>query len=220
MSNSAQIAKKSNTKMLRAMVGIGAVCAFLIVLTYESTFSRIQTLRENALQEAIFKVIPGTTTTKSFELKDGSFVELKEKKSDGPILYAGYNDNDELIGFAIPAEGQGYADVIRILYGYEPEKQTIIGMYVLESKETPGLGDKIEKDEKFRQNFTALYVKMNEENSKLINSIVTVKSGTKNNPWEVDGITGATISSRAIGDILDKSANHWLPIIEANSEEF
>ncbi len=202
------------------MVGIGAICAFLIVLTYESTFSRIQNLKEDALQEAIFKVIPGSTTSKSFEFKDGNFKELEDKKSNLPIVYAGYNAKDELLGFAIPAEGQGYADVIRILYGYDPHKQIIIGMYVLESKETPGLGDKIEKDEDFRLNFKALDVTLNEENSEVIHDINTVKQGTKINPWEIDGITGATISSRAIGDILNKSTNNWLPKIHANSETF
>ena len=44
----------------------------------------------------------------------------------------------------------GYQDVIRILlYGYSPEHQAIVGMRVLESRETPGLGDKIEKDPAF-----------------------------------------------------------------------
>ena len=31
-----------NIKMLRAMVGIGVLCALLIVLTYEGTFDRIE----------------------------------------------------------------------------------------------------------------------------------------------------------------------------------
>jgi electron transport complex protein RnfG len=33
-----------------------------------------------------------------------------------------------------------------LLFGYDPEQQKIVGFYVLESKETPGIGDKIEKD--------------------------------------------------------------------------
>lgn len=219
MSESAQIAKSSNIKMLRAMVGIGALCALLIVLTYESTLPRIERLKENALQEAIFKVIPGISKTKAFRLSDGKFVEMNKEKSSEEIIYAGYNENEELMGLAIPAEGQGYADIIKVLYGYDPQNENIVGMYVLESKETPGLGDKIEKDEDFKSNFKAMDVTLTTNDSKLIHSIKTVKSGTKTEPWQIDGITGATISSRAIGDILDNSTKKWLPIIQKRLDD-
>ena len=43
----------------------------------------------------------------------------------------------------------GYQDVIRVLYGYSFDTEAIIGIRVLESKETPGLGDKIETDPDF-----------------------------------------------------------------------
>ena len=48
------------------------------------------------------------------------------------------------------------------------------------------------------------------------NGVVTVKRGQKKNPWEIDGITGATISSRAVGVMLNASTNEWLAIIQAN----
>ncbi len=57
------------------------------------------------------------------------------------------------------------------------------------------------------------------DGSTMVNPIETVKSGAKTNPWEVDGITGATISSRAIGDILKKSTANIVPTISANVEQ-
>ena len=39
-------------------------------------------------------------------------------------------------------------------------------------------------------------------------------------PWEVDGITGATISSRAIGNILGESTAKWVPLIYQQKETF
>ncbi len=220
MTEPVQIEGSSNSKMLKAMVGIGAICALLIVMTYELTLPRIENLKEDALQEAIFKVIPGISQTKAFKLKDGKFVELKDEKPNAETIYAGYNEENEFLGLAIPAEGQGYADIIKILYGYDPANQVIIGMYVLESKETPGLGDKIEKDENFKSNFVEMDVRLTEDKSKLINDIKTVKSGEKKNSWEIDGITGATISSRAIGRILDNSTNEWMPIIQSRIDDF
>ena len=53
----------------------------------------------------------------------------------------------------LTAAAQGYADVVRVLYGYDPACACIVGMTVLESKETPGLGDKIDTDPDFLLNF-------------------------------------------------------------------
>ncbi len=209
----------SSTRMLIAMVGIGVLCALLIVLTFAGTKTRIETLQEQALQAAIFKVVPGITSTRTFVLNSsGKFIEGEAE--EGIRVYAGYNDDGALGGIAIEARGQGYADIIRILYGYDPVNEKVIGFYVLESKETPGLGDKIEKDETFLANFDALDVRLNQARDGLENRVVTVKSGAKVNPWEVDGITGATISSRAIGDIISSSSNKLLPAIQANLEVF
>ena len=83
--------------------------------------------------------------------------------------------------------------------------QTVVGFYVLESKETPGLGYKIEKDPNFLENFKALDVSLAEDFSALKNKVVPVKQGKKENAWEVDCITGATISSKAIGNIIGAS---------------
>lgn len=207
-------------KMLRAMVGIGVICALLIVVTYEQTLPRIERLRAEALEQAIFNVIPGITQTKKFQRNaDDTFTEVTTPDKTKQIVYAGYDDSNELIGIAIEAAGQGYADIIRILYGYNPKTETIVGFYVLESKETPGLGDKIEKDQTFLDNFSALDVSLSDD-SEIKNKVVTVKSGTKVNAWEVDGITGATISSRAIGAIISASSNDIIPLLYKHKQAF
>lgn len=218
MSKKSDISSPGNFLMLRAMVGIGALCGLLIVSSYEITLPRIERLRAEALQEAIFKVIPGITQTRAFTYENGAFVPANEESHNR--IYAGYDSVGVFKGIAINASGQGYADVIKVLYGYDPEKERIIGFYVLESKETPGLGDKIEKDPVFLENFSAMMVELNEQKTALVNRIVTVKSGSKSNSWEVDGITGATISSRAIGDIIAKSAEQWMPAIYQHKDVF
>jgi len=218
MKEQATIAPSDSFKMLRAMVGIGALCGLLIVFTYEGTLPRIERLRAEALQEAIFRVIPGITEMRSFSYQNNAFVPVGE--SDENVIYAGYDSQGIFKGVAIVAAGQGYADVIRIIYGYNPENQQVIGFYVLESKETPGLGDKIDKDPTFLENFTALDVSLNEDENDIKNKVTTVKRGTKTKAWEVDGITGATISSRAIGDIIATSTEQWIPIIYKNRAVF
>lgn len=204
--------------MLRAMVGIGVLCGLLIVLTYEGTLPRVERLRAEALERAIFKVLPGIESTQAFTWDGEAFVPASEESAE--VVYAGYDSSGKFTGMAIEAAGQGYADIIRILYGYDVNNQTVIGFYVLESKETPGLGDKIEKDAAFLENFEALDVSLSADFSRVMNQIIPVKKGTKQNPWEVDGITGATISSRAIGDILGESTAVWAPRIYQNRDQF
>ena len=211
----------NSSKMLRAMVGIGVLCALMIVLTYEGTLPRVTRLKAEALEKAISKVIPGTEKTKAFQyVENNGFSAIGGSEATGKIIYAGYDNNGKLTGVAIEASGMGYADVIRILYGYDFAKQTVVGFYVLESKETPGLGDKIEKDENFLANFIALDASLNDDLNNLKNKITPVKSGTKKNNWEVDCITGATISSRTIGEIIGESTERWVPVIFKNKEAF
>lgn len=206
--------KTQSTKMLQVMGGLGALCALLIVLTYEGTAERIAHLKDEALQQAVVYVLPGSKTTREFFIDTEH--QITTKWSENALsIFAGYDDQGTLIGVALEASGRGYADIIKVLYGYDPVKEQIIGFYVLESKETPGLGDKIQKDPAFLENFKELDVSLGPSGS-LKNTIITVKNGQKKNPWEVDGITGATISSRAIGVMINASANQWLPVIQAN----
>ncbi len=218
MSNQETISKPNSVKMLVAMVGIGALCGLLIVLTYEGTLPRIEKLKEEALQQAIFKVLPGITETQAFTFEGDRFIQSTGKGEN--TIYAGYDEEGNFKGVAIEASGQGYADIIRVLYGYNPESQEVVGFYVLESKETPGLGDKIEKDQHFLDNFSSMDVSLTEDLSAIKNKVKTVKSGAKVNSWEVDGITGATISSRAIGEIIGSSTSDWVPILYSQQEVF
>ena len=114
----------NSMKMLRAMVGIGVVCALLIVLTFEGTLPRIEKNKAEALEKAIFKVLPGITEKKTFQLTGNNvFTEINNEEEAEKIVYAGYDENGKLVGLAIKASGMGFADVLRILYGYDPEKQ-------------------------------------------------------------------------------------------------
>jgi electron transport complex protein RnfG len=83
---------------------------------------------------------------------------------------------------------------------------------VVASRETPGIGDKILVDKNFLANFP-LEAKLTADLKKLANAIVTVKHGSKTHPWEIDAITGATITSRAVGRAINDAAQLLLPRI-------
>jgi electron transport complex protein RnfG len=132
--------------------------------------------------------------------------------------YAGYDETGTLVGVALEAAGQGYADIIRIFYSYSPEKKCVTGVKVMESKETPGLGTQIETDEGFVANFDALAVPLAADGRTIEHPIALVKPGEKTEPWQIEAITGATISSRAVANILEKSTAERVPVIERNLE--
>ena len=199
---------------LIATLGVVAlISGVLVVLVYQLTLPAILENRRIAIERAIFTVLPGARSRINFALTAEGLERIDDQQTDGPRVYAGYDLSGKLTGVALEASAQGYQDIIRILYGYSPKCSCITGITVLESKETPGLGDKIETDPEFLVNFEALDGRLNATGERLNNEIVTVKHGKKSNPWEIDAISGATVSSKAIGRMLNNSAQKTFPLI-------
>jgi electron transport complex protein RnfG len=136
------------------------------------------------------------------------------------LIFAGYDEKHELVGVAIEAQRMGYQDVIQLLYGYSLEEEALIGMRVLSSRETPGLGDRIETDATFQQNFVALDMRLADGGEQLAHPIEFVKPGEKASPWQIDGISGATISSQAVAEMLRDSSAEWIPRIQQHRSDF
>ncbi len=203
--------------MYRAMVGIGLLCGLAIVTVFELTRPVIARNQAAALERAIFLVLPEARTSVTFRLSGGRF---EATGGGGELVYAGYGDGGQLVGLALEARGMGYQDTIRLLYGYSPARDAVVGVKVLESKETPGLGDKIETDDAFRRNFERLDVSLKADLSAVAHPIEVVKPGQKTEPWQVDGITGATISSVAVGNMLRHSTAYWIPRVRQHLDDF
>lgn len=196
---------------LIATLGItGFFSGVILVSAFLFTRPIIQQHRAEALQAAIYEVLPGTSRFETLELRDGQLVKVEATEETqgnneaAPQIYAGYNDKDELTGFAISSEEAGYQDLIVGIFGYDPQKEQVVGFKVLESKETPGLGDKIMKDENFQANFRSLAVDP---------QIVVVPNGEKTQDNQVEAITGATISSKAVVGLVEKGLAEWRPLI-------
>jgi len=203
--------KEPGSGRLIATLGLaGLFSGILLVGAYLLTLPMIQANKARELEAAIYKVLPGSKSYETLVLKDGDLELFKNedtsKKGAPPnSIFAGYDSTGALVGIAVPAEEPGFQDIIAGIYGYNPNSKAIIGFAVLDSKETPGLGDKITKDVDFQTNFVALSVEP---------EIVVVKKGEKKNPNEVEAITGATISSKAVVRLLQKSLGEWKPAIE------
>jgi electron transport complex protein RnfG len=206
----------SGKQMIVTMGAIGLVCGTLIVGAFQVTLPAITRNKAKLLEESILGVIPSATSARAFVENGGALAPAADASAPGNRYYAGYDDAHELVGVAVETSGQGFADVVRVIYGYSPQKQAIVGLKVLESHETPGLGTKIETEARFRANFDSLQVSPGVGGDKIENPIALAKRGEKDHPWEVEAITGATISSRAVADMLRASTETAVPIITRN----
>jgi electron transport complex protein RnfG len=200
----------SSLRLVLTLAIAGLVSGIAIIGIYESTLPTITANKARELREAVFKVLPGVTQMQPLVYRDSKLVVVEVPDKDEPVIYGGYDAQLDFVGYAMPAAGPGFQDTIAILYGYKPEQKIVVGMEVLESRETPGLGDKIYKDAEFVGGFSALSIEP---------EIVAVKKGTKSQPNEIDAITGATISSKAIVRIINETHAAWAGQLPAPGSE-
>ena len=194
-------------RLVATLGATGLVAGLVLASVFLGTKPAIERNRAEALRAAILGLLPGTETITELRPEGGELVGRPPggESAGGELVYSARDAAGDLLGYAVPAEGPGYMDTVGLIYGYEPRNRTIVGIAILESRETPGLGDKIIADPAFHENFRRLRVEP---------TIVPVKRGRKNSANEVDCITGATISSEAVVTILNRSVERWIPLLK------
>ncbi len=201
------------------VVGVGVTCGTLILAVHEATRQRITDNRAAYRDQAAITVLPGAIRVTSFRWDDtgqgvsGHWVADGDRQSAETIL-AGYDPAGALVGVAIEAAGRGYQDTIRLIYGYSPTQQVILGFRILESRETPGLGDRVETDSAFVDQFRGLPVQAIDRGNE--EPRVELGGADQQRAWQVDGISGATVTSRAVARTIAESVARWFPRIEAD----
>ena len=200
----------NTSKAMIATLGfVTALSGFLIVTVYQATKPAIEENKRLAIQKTVLEVIKGATAYKHFVINDKGELLAAAPGLKGTNVYAGYDAGGKLTGLAAEGRAQGYSGAVETIYAYTPSCQCITGVKVIKQTETPGLGDKVITNKDFVANFDKLDATVNGD--ALANAIVAVKHGSKKNPWEIDAISGATISSKAIAKGLNGSAQDVLP---------
>ncbi len=140
------------------------------------------------------------------EISDEKALKVKDKSGKPfDILYYNVNRKDGKTDFAFALPGKelavkGFSGPINALIATDKELTVMRGIMVLDHKETPGLGDKINKRHSFRKYFEELNIKPMPEVM-----IKTVKSkNTNKEKLEIHAITGATISSKAVAFLVNQ----------------
>jgi electron transport complex protein RnfG len=193
----------SSGRLIATLATAGALAGLVIVLVFGWANPRIQAYRAMVLREAIQEVLHSPDSVQTWYVVDGALSETSPAGADtitAEKVHLGMDADGQPIGYAITGQEPGFQDFILVIFGYDPDAGRVLAMKVLESKETPGLGDKIYKDSAFVAGFE-------QAASPLEGVKVGAGSGSEN---EVDMITGATISSRTVIGII----NHRIEALE------
>jgi electron transport complex protein RnfG len=210
------------SSMIKTLGIVATVCGLIIVGAYQGTYDAVAANRRIALERAVFKVIPSAKSVSEFNALPGGGIapaEQGEPPAGAVKFYAAYDGTGKLAGIAAEGAAKGYADTVRIMFGYSPTSQSVVGIGVVSMRETPGIGDKILTDKEFLANFASLDVQLNRELSALANEVKAVKHGSKTKPWQIDAISGATVTSRAVGKAINDSAQQLLPRLVPHIEK-
>lgn len=200
-----------SSRLMATLATAGALAGLAIVFVYGWTQPTIQAYKARMLAEAVQEVLRAPASYDTLYVLEGRVTpNLPTGSPDGfETVYLGFRTDGSPIGYAIAAGEPGFQDVVRLIFGYDASDGTVLGMKVLESKETPGLGDKIEKDQAFVQQF---------------DGAVTPLYGVKprdatGDPHEIDMITGATISSKTVINVINHALERLGPALAAYIEE-
>lgn len=158
---------------------------------YELTKEPIAASKLAKQNTAIKQVVPdfdNEPANESYTIDvDGGTLEFFPAKKGG-----------ELVGTAVSTfTNQGFSGEFKIMVGFLPDG-TINNISVLEHKETPGLGDKMQK------NKSDWSLQFNGKNPADFQLKVTKDGG------DVDAITASTISSRAFCDAVQRAYNAYM----------
>lgn len=102
----------------------------------------------------------------------------------------------EVLLVVLPVSGAGYQSTLRAMLALGPDLRTIAALTITQQGETPGLGARIEDPA-----WQALWAGT-EAVDEAGNVVVTVVRGQATAAYEIDGITGATISGNGVANMV------------------
>lgn len=183
----------------RSAIGLGifaVITGGTIAFTQALTNERIKEQAARAEAKALFEIIPESDHNNDL-LRDTLILPASDRlATDGPITVWVARQDDEPVGMIMPATApDGYSGTIKLLVGIDLEG-TVLGVRVIEHKETPGLGDRIETRK-------SDWVKGFEGRS--LGNPAPKEWNVKKNGGVFDQFTGATITPRAVVKAVQKS---------------
>ncbi len=182
---------KNFLKMSLPLIIISCLCAGILGYTFQITKEPIKEAKNKAQLHAIAEVIPEEFDNNPFAEK---LLIRGDNKRDILELYPATKEG-QFVGVAIKTTSQsGFGGKIELIVGFYMDGR-INKFKLISHKETPGLGTKVE-DTKFM-------TQLNGFNPRY--GVLKVRQ----DGGDVDAVTAATISSRAVLEAIDKAYNKY-----------
>lgn len=201
----------STFRLVFTLAFFGSLAGGILAYTYAKTLPPIRKFAGEKVEVAVKEVLGGPARLDTLFLVGDKLSKTPPQGVDlleATKVFIGLNDNGSEIGVAVEEAAPGFSSDVRLMVGFNAQTTALVGFKVLAQTETPGLGDKIEKDPGFMKRFVG----------KLVNPLKGVKSETTD-PSTVQTITGATISSKAVIKVINKAVSTWKPRLDAYAKE-
>ncbi|CQB86820.1 NADH:ubiquinone reductase (Na(+)-transporting) subunit C [uncultured Porphyromonas sp.] len=164
-------------------------------------------IKEAFLVDKDGQIVPDSEGT---DVKDKAFTKDLAEIGDGiaPVFVA---DVDGATKYILGLHGAGLWGPIWGYIALDDDASTVYGINLSHASETPGLGAEIASYDHFRKHFEGLEI-YKDGNFK---SIAVVKKSTKVEGQDrVDGISGGTITSHGVNDMLFNSLSIYRPYLD------
>lgn len=174
-------------ELLWPMFYLAVVCsaaAAALAVTDKVTRPEIERNHAEKRRRLTASVLPGTK--KTVPVLEAKTPEKKTGKEEENACEKCLDKNGRLLGYVVTVAPRGYGGPVKLIVGFKTD-QSLSGVAILESKETPGLGKKAE-DEEWLAQFRGLRAAQLPESKQALK-----KAGSK-----VEAITASTITSWAV----------------------
>ncbi len=193
------MAKKESTflSMVATLFVVTLVSAGLLGSVFALTKEPIRLAELKKKNEAIQVVVPG------FDNEPSQEVERLFVDGDSIYLYTA-RKGEEILGTAVETfTNIGFSGEFKLMVGFAPDG-SIIDIAVIRHAETPGLGDKMERD---KSDFSVQFMGQHPDSFNL---------AVKKDRGDVDAITASTITSRAYCDAVTRAYGAFMDSQKAN----
>ena len=174
--------------MILAMVTVSGLSAIILALSYNLTKNPIAEAQDNKKLEAIAEVLHGEYDNNPYQERiklSGTNLELYPARKEGKvtsIAIKSYSNN-------------AFSGKLELIVGFTLDG-TITDYKVINHKETPGLGSKV-TEPKFANQLKGF-------------NVAAQELKVRQDGGEIDAVTSATISSRAVLDAIQRAFDSYI----------
>jgi len=185
-----------SARMILVLTSVGLISGGFLAGVAALTKEKIALNVQAEIEEAIRVVV------------DEAEVNRVLHEEENLVIYQESEEAGQIVGYAVQATGVGFQDKITLMFGLDPSLEEITGLTIIDQKETPGLGAKIEDWESFLQ-----FWENREATGLLTLRKPPVNDIARLQPSEVNTITAATISSNKVLEIVNLSLERLRELI-------